>query len=326
MVRQSRSLLLAAVLALLLIRSAEAHASLVRSIPTAGALLETAPNELVLEFSEELDPSFSTVQLINGTNQVVDAGPGVIDPAAPRVLRLALGELPKDSYIVVWKVRSAVDAHITRGSVPFGVGVAVTTTSLIPPPGAPDPARALPAPLDTVARWLNLLMAAVALGGLPFALLVWRPAWQASQRAGADCATADGAMMQALRRLLQTGSLLFLLTNLLFLVTQAAAAADVPLAQAIGGPVIQLLQGRSGWLWLVRIVLTLLIGAIAWWLPPAGRGASWRWWAALILGGAALLTVSLNAHAAAVEEGTALPVALDWLHLAAMVVWLGGLI
>jgi len=326
LVRRGISLLLAFVLALLLIAPAEAHATLVRSEPAAGALLSAAPKELVLEFSERLDPSFSAVRLLDSNSQVVNAGPGVVDPAAPRVLRLALAELPKDSYTALWKVRSADDGHITEGSLPFGVGVAVTTTALIPPLGAPDPATLLPTPLDAATRWLNVLMAAVALGGLPFALLVWRPAWRAAQRAGADCQTTDLAMTHTLRRLLMIGGALFLITNLLFLIAQAATAAGVPLAQAVGAPLLQLLGGRSGMLWLARVALTLLIGLVALRLPPAGQGAAWPWWVALLLGGAALLTISLNSHGAAVPNTTPLAVALDWLHLAAMVAWLGGLI
>jgi copper transport protein len=326
MVRRGISFTFAVVLALLLIAPAEAHATLVRSEPPAGALLTTAPKELVLEFSERLDPSFSAVRLLDSKSQVVNADPGVIDPAAPRVLRLPLAALPKDSYTAVWKVRSADDGHVTEGSVPFGVGVAVTATALIPPLGAPDPATLPPPPIDAATRWLNLLMAAVALGGLPFALLVWRPAWRAAQRAGADCQTTDEAMLHTLRRLLVGGGGLFLLTNLLFLVTQAATAAGVPLAQAVGAPLLQLLGGRSGMLWLARVALTLLIGAIALRLPPAGQGTAWPWWVALLLGGASLLTISLSSHGAAVPEGMALAVALDWLHIAAMVAWLGGLI
>jgi copper transport protein len=65
---------------------------------------------------------------------------------------------------------------------------------------------------------------------------------------------------------------------------------------------------------------------LAWRLPPAGRGATWPWWLGLTLGGGVLLTFSLNAHGAAEAQGAVIAAALDWLHLAAMVAWLGGLI
>src|SRR6266496_4214719 len=104
MLRRGIALTFAVVLALLLIAPAEAHATLVRSEPSAGALLTAAPKELVLEFSERVDPSFSAVRLLNSNNQVVNVGPGVVDPATPRMLRLALADLPKDSYTATWKV------------------------------------------------------------------------------------------------------------------------------------------------------------------------------------------------------------------------------
>jgi copper transport protein len=313
------------ILALLLIGKVEAHANLVRSEPAAGALLQAAPKELVLEFSEELDTSFSRVQLFNSKNQIVTAGPGVVDPSAPRVLRLALLDLPKDSYTAIWRSRSAVDGHTSQGSVPFGLGVAVTSTSLIPPPGAPDPALETPPPLDSVSRWLTLLLAAFAFGAVPFGLLVWRPAYRAVERKG-DYADADATMTQVLRRLILIGGAFFLLANGLFLIVQAADAAGVSLTQAIGAPIVQLLGGRSGLFWLVRVGLTVLIGGIAWRLPSPGRGPIWPWWIALALVAATLLTFSFNAHGAAEQQGAGVAVALDWLHIAAMVAWLGGLI
>src|SRR5829696_7753071 len=117
MIRRAISILLTLLLLLLLVRPAAAHANLVRSEPAAGALLDVAPKELVLEFSEELDPGFSRVQLYNSKNQVINVGPGVIDSAAPTIMRLALGDLPNDSYTALLRVRSAVDGHVTEGSV-----------------------------------------------------------------------------------------------------------------------------------------------------------------------------------------------------------------
>jgi copper transport protein len=44
------------------------------------------------------------------------------------------------------------------------------------------------------------------------------------------------------------------------------------------------------------------------------------------LGGGVLLTFSLLSHAAAIGEGVVLAILMDWLHLAGMVAWVGGLI
>jgi copper transport protein len=335
--------LLAIALALLLARPAAAHANLLRSEPAAGALLATSPPSLRLEFSEELDAAFSQAQLFDSQNQLVEPGPGTVDPIAPRVLRLILPDLPKGSYTALWRVRSAVDGHITQGSLPFGVGVASTGTALIPPLGTPDPATLPPPLIDTLARWLNLIAAALALGGLPFGLLVWRPAWRAATTddrrpttddqsptiapsvVGDQWSSADDSVTRFIQRTTALGGLLFVLTNLFFLITQAAAAANVPLAQAIGTPTLQLLSGRSGLLWLARLALTLQIVVLAWRLPPAGRGAARLWWALLAVSGVVVLTLSLLSHAAA-SPAAMIAVPLDWLHVMAMIAWLGGLL
>ncbi|MEP7189715.1 MAG: copper resistance protein CopC, partial [Roseiflexaceae bacterium] len=352
MSRSLRAVLAALALTFVLVGTVSAHASLVRSTPVAGALLDAAPKELVLEFSEELDAGFSHVQLYNSKNQVINPGPGVVDRSAPTIMRLALGELPKDSYTALWRSRSAADGHVTEGSVPFGVGVAATATSLIPALGTPDPATEAPPPLDAALRWLNLLLVALVFGGLPFALLVWRPALHAattddrpfdldqggrpmtgdpaigrrSSVVNGQWSVADDAITRALRRLIVLGGVLFLLTNALFLLTQAATAAGVPLAQSLGAPALELLGSRTGQLILARGGLALLLLVLAWRLPPAGRGTAWPWWIALALAGASALTFSLNAHGAAEAQRAALAITLDWLHIAAMIAWLGGLL
>ena len=95
------------------------------------------------------------------------------------------------------------------------------------------------------------------LGALPFGLLVWRPALLAAtsgaQRLITDqhAIAADAALTRALRRLILVGSVLFILTSLLFLMVQASSAAEVSLAKTIGAPTLQLLQGRSGLVWVI---------------------------------------------------------------------------
>jgi copper transport protein len=347
MSRRTTSILIAIFLALLLARPASAHANLLNSTPPAGASLDASPPSVVLEFSEELDPGFSRVQLVDSQSKVIEPGPGQVDPAAPRTLRLILPDLSKGSYTAVWRVRSAADGHITEGSIPFGVGVAAAGGSLIPAPGAPDPATTPPPIPDTLARWLNLAAAAIALGGVSFGALVWRPAYRRatsdegrkanveasrgeqhtppSSLVGGRWSAADDAMTAFLRRQTFYGGLLFLATNVAFLLVQAAEAAGVPIYQALGAPLLQLLGGRSGLLALARIALIFQVVVLAWRLPPAGRGPARLWWVVLAVGAVALLTLSLTSHAAA-EPAALVAVPADWLHIMAAVAWLGGLI
>jgi CopC domain len=80
-------LLVVVVLALGITSPAKAHAHLVSSVPKAGEGLAQSPPEIVLEYSEDLDPAYTKVELLDTNGQVVVPGPGVIEPSAPRRLR-----------------------------------------------------------------------------------------------------------------------------------------------------------------------------------------------------------------------------------------------
>lgn len=327
MLRRYAALALCVVLLIFLMPSrAEAHAGLVRSVPAIGETLDAAPGEVLLEFNEDLDPNFSSVRLLDASNREVAPGPGAIDPTNARILRLSLPTLEKGSYTAMFKLRSSVDGHTTEGAIPFGVGV-VVTTSFLPPPGTPEPATRLPAPQDTLARWLNYVFATVAFGGLPFALVVWRPAYRTAraekQRPEQDA--ADTKLTRTIRWTAIIGGVSFILANGFFLLTQAAAGASASLTEAFGGPLFSLLGTRTGALVLARMALTAVLLVVVLRLPRAGAGHSGPWWAATALAGAALLTISLGSHGAASAQPF-IAVPLDWLHLVAMVAWLGGLI
>src|SRR5215207_5057631 len=99
------SLIFALITTLCLTGTVYAHASLLRSAPSAGETIDTAPPEMVLEFTEDLDPAYTRVQLLDSNNQVINAGPGQLDSASPRIWNIALGDLPQGSYIVTWRAR-----------------------------------------------------------------------------------------------------------------------------------------------------------------------------------------------------------------------------
>ncbi|HEY7506576.1 MAG TPA: CopD family protein, partial [Nitrososphaera sp.] len=297
-----------------------AHANLIRSVPEAGAVLIQSPPEIILEFSEDLDLAVTRLELFDANGQAMNPGPGVIEPGLPRVLRLKINALSDGVYSAVWRARSAVDGHITNGSVGFSIGEASPPASLLPPPGTPDPATVFPSTAETIARWLAYVATAVAVGSLCFGFLIWRPAYRRELN---KSAVSDEAIRKLIRRW-ALGSLAGLgIVTLGFAIIQAAQAAQVSVWSALTISFTQLFSGRIGLLLGVRLILIIIMGAFVLRLPSPGIGSSQAWWTILGLGSLLLLTFSLQGHGAA--RGSIIGVIVIWLHLAAMTVWLGGL-
>jgi putative copper resistance protein D len=88
-----------------------------------------------------------------------------------------------------------------------------------------------------------------------------------------------------------------------------------------------LLETRSGHVWLARHGLLLLLGAFLLLRGDISRRVDWlaARGQAMLLGLVALGLLGASGHAAAVEPGTALAIAVDTLHLVAAGVWAGAL-
>jgi copper transport protein len=324
MKRYIAPLMIVVVLAVWIVSPAKAHANLIRSVPEAGAVLAQSPTEIVLEFSETLDPAVARVELLDSSGQVVIPGPGVVDTAEPSVLRLQVGALPDGTYSAVWRVRSAVDGHVTSSSVGFSIGEASPLASLLPPPGTPDPATRFPSTPETIARWFAYLSAAVAAGSLTFGFLIWRPAYRQELNKSEDASEeADEAIRRAIRRL-ALGSLVSLgIATFGFAIIQTAQALELSIWETLSTSFSQLFSVQIGMLLGVRLLLILILGGFVVRLPSPGSGSSVSWWMILILASLILFTFSLSGHGAA--RGSIIGVVIIWLHLAAMTVWLGGL-
>src|ERR1700690_1473738 len=112
-----------ATLALLLAAAdaAHAHAFLDHASPLVGSTVATAPRELLLWFTEILEPAFSTVEVRNAQGIAVQSGKAHVAPSGGTELRVPLKALPPGTYLVNWRVLS-VDTHRTQGSFTFQVG------------------------------------------------------------------------------------------------------------------------------------------------------------------------------------------------------------
>ena len=301
--------------------SAQAHANLVRSDPPQGAALTKAPTQIEMEFTEELDPSFTNVQLLDVNSKVVVQGPGAIDASNHEIWRLQLPPIPDGIYSAVWTARSVVDGHITTGTIGFSVGAATPHVSLLPPPGAPDPATALPQPIDSVMRWLGYVALAVMLGGPLFGVLVWRPVYQQSNFHQPD---TDRHVAWLIQRLSLIGTAGLVIATLGLGMVGVGQASGKPFLELFGPPLAAFVATRTGLLLGIRLLLIVCLAAVISRLPPPGADHPGLWWLTAVLGIGVIATFSLQSHADA--AGQPLLVVLDMIHLLAVCVWIGGLL
>ena len=112
-----------ATLSALLLPSAPAlaHAMLDHANPPVGSSLSASPREVVLWFTESLEPAFSQIEVRSASGAVVSSGKAQVDRANRTQLRVPLKTLPPGTYKVIWRVLS-VDTHRTQGDFTFRVG------------------------------------------------------------------------------------------------------------------------------------------------------------------------------------------------------------
>ncbi len=97
-----------------------AHAFLDHAAPRVGSTVSPAPREMVLWFTQKLEPAFSSIEVRNESGASVTAGKASVGGDGTQ-LRVSLKALSPGTYKVIWRVLS-VDTHRTQGDFSFHVG------------------------------------------------------------------------------------------------------------------------------------------------------------------------------------------------------------
>ena len=98
--------------------AAQAHAFLDHASPLVGSTVATAPHEVTLTFTQNLESSFSTVEVTDGSGARVDQGKAQV---SGNTMSIGLKALSPGAYKVRWHALS-VDTHTTQGAFTFHVG------------------------------------------------------------------------------------------------------------------------------------------------------------------------------------------------------------
>jgi len=98
--------------------AAQAHAFLDHASPLVGSTVASAPHEVALTFTQNLEPAFSSVEVTDGSGARVDQGKAAI---GGNTMHIGLKAIGPGTYRVRWHALS-VDTHTTEGSFTFHVG------------------------------------------------------------------------------------------------------------------------------------------------------------------------------------------------------------
>lgn len=288
---------LALAAALTLPLAASAHALAQSSVPAAGSAVQQPPTQVSVTFGEAPDPGLSTLQVLNASGQSFAAGPTRAAPGDPLTLVVPVKTLPKGVYTISWRTVSSVDGHYAAGSLVFGVGVspqgATVGTASVSGAGPP------PSALAVAARWALFAGLVLLLGAaLVTAVVVGEPA----RRLLWLCAAAWG------------------------MAAFGTYGVSESQRSAAGASWTTLFGTSLGHQLVGRIIPAAIAGAavLAAWLA---RGPAPRRLAVVAAGLAAaggMWADAASSHAAG-EATVWINVLLQWLHIVAVGVWIGGL-
>ncbi len=100
--------------------SAFAHAHLKTAAPSVGETIQAAPTEVALNFTEGLEPRFSTIEVKDKGGVRVDTGAPHLAPGDNKHFSVDVKPLTPGIYTVIWHATS-VDTHRTEGTFQFTV-------------------------------------------------------------------------------------------------------------------------------------------------------------------------------------------------------------
>ncbi|MEU5275931.1 copper resistance protein CopC [Streptomyces asoensis] len=292
---------------------ASAHAALTGSDPAQGVVVDKAPTQISLTFSETVSLNDDSLRVLDPKGTRVDTGKPSEVSGTTYAVQLHSG-LPDGTYTVTYQVVSA-DSHPVAGAYTFSIGSPSETSVSVSDRTAGGGVVGL---LYDVGRYLSYAGFIVLAGGAAFVLVCWQ----------------RGSGVRALQRLVVAGWVAMTAATLFLLLLRGSYTGSGKLGDVFDLALLaDVLQTKTGAALVSRLLLlaaaalfiAVLFGAydkregdekrdltfglaIGGTVVAAGLAASW----------------AMAEHASTgLQPGIAMPV--DVLHLLSVATWLGGL-
>lgn len=297
---------------------ASAHAALTGSDPQDGAVVDTAPKEVTLSFSEAIAVGDDSIRVLDPSGKRADTEAEPRDLSEGGTVRYGVAlhsGLPDGTYTVAWQAISA-DSHPISGAFTFSIGApSETTVALSSQEAGGGPVGVV----YDIARYAAYGGFVLLVGGSAFVLICWR----------------GGASALPMQRLVVRGWLTLTVATLVMLLLRNPYTGSGKFADAFDLAGLQsVLDTKPGAALVSRL---LLLGAAALFIAVLFGTYARRedeqerkdLTFGLAVGGGVVAagiaaTWAMSEHASTgIQASIAMPV--DVAHLLAVAAWLGGL-
>ena len=292
---------------------ASAHAYIIKSTPSENEIINQAPQKVTIEFDEEIQPSFNSIEVFDSTGNRVDQKNGHIDSNNPAIVISDLNDnLPDGTYRIQWRVVSS-DGHPVQGVIPFQIGNGDTSqgTSKIS-----NESKGYSPQLDLIIiRWVQYISNACFVGILFFYLFALHKGL-----------VEDIWVYHTFRKLLKLSFILLCLSIILSLPLQATIESGLSWSKVLSVPMLRKMLSNTqfGKTWIIQIDCLFFLLISIFFLKKERLKRIFIW-ISFILGIGLLLLKSFTSHAAA-STNALFTISLDFLHLLSASIWIGSLV
>ncbi len=297
--------------ALLLPSLAGAHATPVEYAPQASAILQTAPKEILIRFSERIEPKASGIEVYGPSGVVVSQGTLSVQEDK-RTATAVLNASGTGTYTVSWRVVSADDGHYTQGGYSFAVGKASSDLT----EGARFQIVHRRTIQDSFAAWLEMMGHAFLIGSLAI--------WFAVGRMSRKEENGKASAQKRITVMACLGCVLIIAGNGWYMLRQGMTLTSI--GASMQEILIASLQTTSGQQAMTRMLIAIVFAAMFFWKTRREGHQEKKVTIDLILWTLILLFAVSRArisHASASPFHPGLSVTVNVFHLLAKNGWIG---
>jgi len=288
--------------------SAYAHPFLLDSEPSQAVNAPIGTTQIITKYSEAVEIDFSELKVFDSNGNQIDNGDTAYYEGESSLV-ITTPPLEDGTYTVTSKVLSKVDGHLVRAAIIFGVGEAQVDVSLLE---SQDESETTFLP-EAAARFPGIVGQTVVLGSAISAIAIWGT--QRKHFGKENLTLINQTYRSKFSKITGVALVGVLVSNFVMIAVQTVRLETSP---------IDVLGTTFGATWLIRMIITIILLGIWFWMERKPHLTNKKHAPMLIVSLALIFTTTMFGHGTASE--LVAPMILDYVHNLLASVWIGGVI